>query len=45
MHHINVSYSYNNLNFFISAKKFKPLHYDLLREIQFACNTMQKKLR
>ena len=45
MHHINVSYSYNNLNFYISAKKFKPLHYDLLREIQFAYNTMQKKLR
>ena len=45
MRRINVSYSYNNLNFYIFAKKFKPLHYDLLREIQFACNTMQKKLR
>ena len=45
MHHINVSYSYNNFNFYISPKKFKPLHYDLLREIQFACNTMQKKLK
>ena len=45
MHHINVCYSYKNLNFYISFKNIKPLHYDLLREIQFACNTMQKKLR
>ena len=45
MQQINVSYSYNNLNFYIFAKKIKPLPYDLLREIQFACNTMQKKLR
>ena len=26
-------------------KKIKPLHHDLLREIQFAWNTMQKKIK